>query len=513
MGFWKNLTIRKKLTYSFLALTVLLGLAAILATGAMLHQAQEKAMRTKGNSLSKLLGEAVAPSLLTDEHELNGATERALNFVKGDADVSLAGVVVVTNHKQVVEFQKKFSDDAKLDSYFMAAPLAATGQTQYARTGYLIMANTIPLAGADPARQYYLMLVLNTDSITRELRISNALMILLGLGMVAVGFVAAFLLGKAIVKPLEVIKAGMHDISEGEGDLTARLDASGKDELAQLSGNFNRFVANIQGIVNQVVAISGGIATGSLQMAAGMSEMDATADAIARTAEDQQASARQATGKVGTIAQSSQIIYGNVSNALQVFEQAREAAVQGGAAVGEVVRGMEAISINSRQIGNILTVITEIANQTNLLSLNAAIEAAKAGENGKGFAVVAEEVRKLAERCGQAAKEITVLVGTSSQSIKDGSAMVNAAGSGLRRIQEAIAASGEHIKAIGGQSRTQSQDSTAVVGFMAELTGTAEQNAAATEEMAATIRTTTRTVDGLSQAAANLSALVSRFKV
>jgi len=280
-----------------------------------------------------------------------------------------------------------------------------------------------------------------------------------------------------------------------------------------LSGHFNRFVANIQGIVNQVVAISGGIATGSLQMAAGMSEMDATADAIARTAEDQQASARQATGKVGTIAQSSQIIYGNVSNALQVFEQAREAAVQGGAAVGEVVRGMEAISINSRQIGNILTVITEIANQTNLLSLNAAIEAAKAGENGKGFAVVAEEVRKLAERCGQAAKEITVLVGTSSQSIKDGSAMVNAAGSGLRRIQEAIAASGEHIKAIGGQSRTQSQDSTAVVGFMAELTGTAEQNAAATEEMAATIRTTTRTVDGLSQAAANLSALVSRFKV
>jgi len=244
-----------------------------------------------------------------------------------------------------------------------------------------------------------------------------------------------------------------------------------------------------------------------------MTEMDVTADAIARTAEDQQASARQATGKVGTIAQSSQIIYGNVSNALKVFEQAQEAAAKGGTAVGEVVTGMEAITTNSKQIGNILTVITDIANQTNLLSLNAAIEAAKAGEEGKGFAVVAEEVRKLAERCGQAAKEITGLITTSNKSIKDGSAMVNTAGAGLKSIQQAIAASGEHIKAIGGQSHVQSQDSTAVVGFMGELTGIAEQNAAATEEMAATIRETTRTVDELSKAAESLSTLVSRFKV
>jgi methyl-accepting chemotaxis protein len=513
MAFFKNLTIRKKLTYAFLALTVFLGLAAVLATGVMLRRAQSSAMQVKGNSLSNLLGAAVAPNLISDERYLSGATERTLNFIKGDADVSLAGVVVVQNQKQVVEFQKKFSDEPKLDAYFMAGPLAATGQTQYRKGGYLIMANPITLAAADPAKKYFLMLVMNTASIDRELLISYIMMIGLGIGMVAVGFAAAFFLGKAIVKPLEVISQGMRDISEGEGDLTARLEADGKDEIAQLSTHFNHFVANIQGIVNQVIAISGTIASGSLEMSAGMSEMDSTAGAIAQTAENQKTSVKQATDRVGTIAQSSQIIYAKVDDALKVFEQAQEAAAKGGAAVGDVVTGMEAINTNSKQIGNILTVITEIANQTNLLSLNAAIESAKAGEHGKGFMVVAEEVRKLAERCGQAAKEITVLIRTSGKSIQEGSQKVTTAGSGLKSIQEAITASGEQIRSIGEQSHAQSQDSTAVVGFMGDLSGIAEQNAAATEEMAATIRETSRTVDDLSKAAESLNALVSRFKV
>jgi len=513
MSFWKTLTIRKKLTWSFLALTILLGLAAVAATGLMLSRAQTKAMMVKGNSLSNLLGQAVITNLISDERYLSGATERSLNFVKGDDDVSLAGVVVVTGQKAVVEFQKKFSEDPKLDGYFMAGPLATTGQTSYKRGGYMILANPIALTGADPGKKYYLMLIMNTKSIDRELRFSYMLMIVLGLGMVALGFAAAFLLSNAIVKPLEIISQGMHDISEGEGDLTARLAVDGKDEIAQLSTNFNRFVENIQGIVNQVITISGTIASGSLQMSAGMTEMDSTAGSIAQTAENQKTSVRQATDRVGTIAQSSQIVYSNVANALKVFEQAQEAATRGGAAVGEVVTGMEAINTNSKQIGSILTVITDIANQTNLLSLNAAIESAKAGEHGKGFMVVAEEVRKLAERCGQAAKEITVLIRTSNKSIQDGSAMVTTAGSGLKSIQEAIKASGEHIQAIGAQSHTQSQDSTAVVGFMGDLSGIAEQNAAATEEMAATIRETSRTVDELSRAAENLNALVSRFKV
>jgi len=514
---WDNLTIRKKLIYSFLALAAVLGASGGMATGFSLWRAQSKALVTKATSLSKVLGEAVSPYVLMDEKFSSGATENALNYVKDDPDISLAAVVTLQDKKLAVPFVKSFKEDAKPDPLALAEPLAAvtsaTDQQVFRRGGYQILAHPVDVPNAEPGKAYYLMLAMNTSGIIRELRYSFIMMLGIGVAMVGLAFAGAVQLGKSIVKPLEVITGGMRDISEGEGDLTARLKVNGRDEIAQLSTNFNRFVENIQGIVNQVIHISSTIASGSLQMTAGMNEMDATAESIARTAESQKDNVRQATEKVGTIAKSSQIIYSNVTNALGVFEQAQAAAVQGGSAVSEVVNGMEAINTNSKQIGNILTVINEIANQTNLLSLNAAIEAAKAGENGKGFAVVAEEVRKLAERCSQAAKEITVLINTSNKSIREGSMMVTAAGTGLRSIQEAISASGEHIKAIGGQSHTQSQDSTTVVAVMGELTGIAEQNAAATEEMAATIRNTTRTVDDLSRAAENLNTLVSRFKV
>jgi methyl-accepting chemotaxis protein len=515
MAFWKNLSIRKKLIYSILALTIVLTLVSGITNGIRLANVQTDTLWSKGKGLSAALAEAVTSSYLSDDLGTTvGSTDRSLDFVKGDQDVSAAAVVAVdVQSKSIsVKYQKRFIAGASMDLAALAEPLGKE-QLQYRKDGYMVVASPLGKEANDASRHTYQMLVLSDTSITKLNRRNLIQTLILGVVMLGLGFAASWFLGNELVKPLESIQSRMRDISEGEGDLTARLEVNGDDEIARVARHFNTFVENLQGIVHQVVNISTNIASGSLQMTAGMSEMASTAEAIAHTAENQKSSVKQANDSVTTIAASSKVIYTNVSDALQVFDQAQDAAGKGGTAVGAAVTGMQAINENSRQIGSILNVITEIANQTNLLSLNAAIEAAKAGEHGKGFAVVAEEVRKLAERSSQAAKEISVLIRTSSKSIEDGTSMVNTAGGSLTSITSAIQASAERMKTIGGQSQTQSQDSGTVVAAMASLSSIAEGNAAATEEMAATIRETTRTVDELSRLADNLNSLVSRFKV
>ncbi len=518
LAFWNSLNIRKKLLYSILSLSILLGLVSVVVSSISLTRSMREGLGLKAVSIASLFSESVKQGVDFGD---TSSIETALNAIKDDKDISQALVIKVDAKTQQasVMARAKESKDEKFDvAPFVAGIMEVVGKAKPGQTvfeankgGFVLEAVSVKVA--DAAQKAFVLVMANEKRVQESRNAAILTSVLVGLVMTALGFAAAFLLGNAIVKPLETITHSMRDISEGQGDLTARLEVHGNDEIAQLSRHFNVFVGNIQGIVQQVIGISTNIASGSLQMSAGMSEMASTADAIAHSADQQKSSVTQANGSVGAIANSSRVINGTVQEALQVFDRAQEAGNTGGSAVDAAVSGMQAINQNSKQIGSILTVITEIANQTNLLSLNAAIEAAKAGEHGKGFAVVAEEVRKLAERSAQAAKEITALILTSDKSIEDGTRMVNTAGTALQSIQEAIAASAQRMKTIGQQSQAQSQDSGTVVDAMGNLTGIAEQNAAATEEMAATIRETTRTVEELSHLADNLNALVSRFRV
>jgi methyl-accepting chemotaxis protein len=513
MGFMQHYSIRKKLLVSIFGLTTLLAITAGLVSGITLNVVQNRAQLSKGKSLAALAAENTKAGFMLDD---TAFMERAMEGLKSDNEASMGAVIGVDAQSAVsIKAQKKSRAEETIDLQALAEPIGkqTADAFDYRMKGYHVVVLRIrednPM---DPDKKWYLMVVLNRESINKATLGIVLGMFGLGVGMIVLGGITAKLLGRAIVDPLEDIQRHMRDISEGEGDLTARLEASGEDEIAQLSSHFNHFVGNIQGIVKEVIGISETIASGSVEMTAGANEMASTADSIAQTAEAQKSSVTHANEKVSTIAKSSQVIYADVGNALGVFDRAQGAAAKGGCSAEAAVSGMNVIKQNAAQIGNILSVITDIANQTNLLSLNAAIEAAKAGEHGRGFAVVAEEVRKLAERSAQAVKEISLLIKTSGQSIDDGTEMVGTVGGVLKSIQESIAASAERMKAIGSQSQAQSQDSTEVVSVMNELSSIAEQNASATEEMAATIRETSRTVADLSSAAERLSQLMSRFK-
>lgn len=288
-------------------------------------------------------------------------------------------------------------------------------------------------------------------------------------------------------------KALVTDALEGlaEGDLTFRL-ADFPDAYRLIRDDFNRAMTRLQDTLQAIAAATCEVATATGEISFG------TTDLSERT-EEQAASLEQTSASVAQIASAVRNNAANTRLASESAAGARQIADQGSHIVAQTVEAMARIDGASRKISDIIAVIDEIARQTNLLALNAAVEAARAGEAGRGFAVVAGEVRMLAQRSSEAAKDIKVLIVDSGNQVTGGVDLVNKAGGALAEIVGAINKVTEIVGQIASASSEQSTAIDEVNKAVVEMDQVTQQNAALVEQNAATAKALEEQTHGMSE--------------
>ncbi len=298
----------------------------------------------------------------------------------------------------------------------------------------------------------------------------------LALAVVLLGMVLAALLVRSITQPL-ARAVGLAD-TIAAGDLTQDVHDERRDELGQLLRALSAMGARLRGVVGEVRAGVESVSAASSQIATGNHDLSARTEQTAANLEETAASMEELTA---TVTQSAD----TARQANQLAANAAQAAEQGGQVMDQVVASMQQITDSSRKIADIIGVIDGIAFQTNILALNAAVEAARAGEQGRGFAVVAGEVRSLAQRSAEAAKEIKQLIGTSVDNVESGSAQVAQAGQSMQEIVQGVRRVSDLIGEITASSTEQRDGISQVNQAVANLDQMTQQNAALVEESSA----------------------------
>jgi methyl-accepting chemotaxis protein len=262
------------------------------------------------------------------------------------------------------------------------------------------------------------------------------------------------------------------------GDLTAQVEVGREDELGQLLHSMREMNGSLASIVDRVRSSAEMVTTASTQIAVGNTDLSSRTEEQASSLEETAASIEEMTATVNQNAQ-------NAGQANDVASSAAQVAQRGGEAVDQVVKMMESIQASSRKISDIIGVIDSIAFQTNILALNAAVEAARAGEQGRGFAVVAGEVRSLAQRSAEAAKEIKTLITDSVERVDTGAKLAGGAGQTMVEVVGSVNRVSQIIAEIASATKEQSSGIAQVNQAVADLDKATQQNASLVEESTA----------------------------
>ncbi|MGM3388012.1 cache domain-containing protein [Stutzerimonas stutzeri] len=460
-----------------------------------------------------------------------GHDSNVVRLFRGESPVDVGVNLSDRRDSNGVYINRELVAVAKNNTYYVnySSPLPSNEKVQVPKLAYsyylpkwdLALGTAVNLDNIEAALDE-----VRKDIDSRVNSILSSILAIAGIMLVALG-IAGVVISNSIVKPIQVIRAQLDDIAAGDGDLTHRLPENRNDELGQLASSFNRFVGKIHTMVSQVAEMTG-------QLTGMVAEVAAQAQRSEKAMETQRQETDQVATAINEMSAAAQEVAHSAQGAAEAAQQTDQEGQQAKAVVDSSIRQIHALVEEIRSSGTsldelqqdvhaivgVLDVIRSIAEQTNLLALNAAIEAARAGEAGRGFAVVADEVRALASRTQQSTQEIQGMIdrlqtgtkqavaamGRSSEAGDASSAQANQAGASLDAIAQLIAT----INGMNAQIASAAEEQTAVAE---EINRSVHQIATAVENVAEETQQGARTAQNLASVGERLGGLVRQFRI